>query len=198
MEPTGYSFFATAIGDCGIAWSPAGIVGLGLPEEDVRTMRSRFARRYRRCVEQDPPAQVETIVAAVVAHLETGDRDLAVFAIDLDGVPDFESRVYEAARRIPPGSTSTYGEIATAIASPGAAQAVGRALAANPIALLVPCHRVVAAGGKIGGFSAGGGAETKRAILRTEGSEMGAAQEALFDPSPTRAIRPTFRGSAEQ
>lgn len=181
MQPTGYTFFATSIGDMGIAWSPLGIVGLGLPEPDPSQTRSRFAHRYPHCNEQAPPEEVHGVIAAVIEHLEMGDGDLAAFTIDLEGVPDFERRVYEAARMIPPGSTRTYGEIAAAIDSAGAARAVGQALSANPIALLVPCHRVVAAGGKIGGFSAGGGAATKKRILRIEGSEMGAAQEALFD-----------------
>jgi methylated-DNA-[protein]-cysteine S-methyltransferase len=181
MEPIGYTFFTTSIGEVGIAWSARGIVGLGLPEVNPRLMRSHFARRYPGCAEHAPPEFVHRVMTAVVGHLEGNNRDLAAFSIDLEGVPDFERRVYEAARRIPPGSTRTYGEIAATIESPGAAQAVGQALAANPIALLVPCHRVVAAGGNIGGFSAGGGADTKRRILRIEGSEMGAAQETLFD-----------------
>jgi methylated-DNA-[protein]-cysteine S-methyltransferase len=181
VEPTGYSFFATSIGECGIAWSLRGIVGLGLPENKPHLMRARFARRYPGCVEQAPPEHVDVAVKAVVDHLAGSNRDLAALPVDLDGIPEFERRVYEAARRIPPGSTMTYGDIAAAIDAPGAAQAVGQALAANPIALLVPCHRVVAAGGKIGGFSAGGGAVTKRRILRIEGSELGAAQGTLFD-----------------
>jgi methylated-DNA-[protein]-cysteine S-methyltransferase len=181
MEPTGYTFFATSIGEIGIAWSARGIVGLGLPEANPTRMRSRFARRYPDCDEQAPPEYVHRVMTAVVGHLEGNSRDLAAFPVDLAGIPDFERRVYEAARKIPSGSTTTYGEIAAAVDSPGAAQAVGQALAGNPIALLVPCHRVVAAGGKIGGFSAGGGADTKRRILRLEGSEMGAAQETLFE-----------------
>jgi methylated-DNA-[protein]-cysteine S-methyltransferase len=181
MEPAGYTFFPTSIGECGIAWSTRAIVGLGLPEANPRLMRSRFARRYSGCAEQAPPEYVYRVRTAVVGHLGGNNRDLAAFPIDLEGVPDFERRVYEAARMIPAGSTMTYGDIATAIDAPGAAQAIGQALAANPIALLVPCHRVVAADGKIGGFSAGGGATTKRRILRIEGSEMGAAQETLFE-----------------
>lgn len=181
MEPTGYTFFATAIGECGVAWSPRGIVGLGLPEANPRLMRARFARRCPGCAEQAPPEFVHMVMTTVVDHLAGNNRDLAALPVDLEGIPEFERRVYEAARRIPPGSTRTYGEIASSINAAGAAQAVGRALAANPIALLVPCHRVVATGGKIGGFSAGGGAATKRRILRIEGSEMGAAQETLFD-----------------
>jgi methylated-DNA-[protein]-cysteine S-methyltransferase len=181
VEPLGYCLFPTAIGVCGIVWSRRGIVRLDLPDAKPGATRSRLRRRYPGCPEQEPPQDVAAIVAAVGDHLEHGDSDLASFPIDLDGVTGFERRVYMETRRIPVGSTRTYGHIARAIGVPDGSQAVGRALAANPIALLVPCHRVVAAGGEIGGFSAGGGATTKRRILRIEGSEYGASQGTLFD-----------------
>jgi len=181
MEPLGYCFFPTPIGVCGIAWSRPGIIGLALPETEPGAMRSHFVHRYPDCSEQQAPQNVVEVISAVVDHLEHGTGDLARFPIDLEGVSGFEHRVYLETRAIPTGATRTYGDIARAVGTPDGSQAVGRALAANPIALLVPCHRVVAAGGKIGGFSAGGGAATKRRILRIEGSELGATQGTLFD-----------------
>src|SRR4029453_17011519 len=93
---------------------------------------------------------------------------LSHVALDMEQVPAFERRVYEAARRIPAGKTLSYGEIAGQLGVPGSARAVGRALGRNPFAIVVPCHRVVAAGGKLGGFSASGGVHTKRRMLEIE------------------------------
>ena len=92
----------------------------------------------------------------------------------MERVPDFHRRVYQVARTIPPGKTLTYGDVARRLGDPGAAQAVGQALGRNPFAIIVPCHRVVAAGGRIGGFSANGGAATKRRILAIEGADKDA------------------------
>lgn len=99
--------------------------------------------------------------------------------LDLSRVPPFHARVYEVARTIPPGTTLTYGEIARRLGEPGAARAVGQALGANPFAPIVPCHRVLAAGGGTGGFSADGGVATKRRLLEIEGVHL--EQPALFD-----------------
>ena len=85
-------------------------------------------------------------------------------------MPALARRVYEVARTIPPGATLTYGEIAARLELPGAARDVGQALGRNPFPLVVPCHRVVAAGGRLGGFSARGGAATKRRLLAIEGA----------------------------
>ena len=90
----------------------------------------------------------------------------------MDGVPEFHRRVYEAARAIPPGNTLSYGDIAKRVGAPGAARAVGQALGRNPFPIVVPCHRVLAAGGKIGGFSAQGGVATKRRMLAIEGARV--------------------------
>lgn len=98
--------------------------------------------------------------------------DLADVVLDMDGVPEFHQRVYGVTRRIPPGETRTYGEIATALGEPGAARAVGQALGRNPFPIVVPCHRVLAAGGKAGGFSAPGGTRTKMKILDIEGASV--------------------------
>ena len=91
-------------------------------------------------------------------------------------MPDFDRRVYEIARGIPPGRVLTYGEIASRLGTDNA-RAIGQALGRNPFAIIVPCHRVVAAGGKLGGFSAHGGATTKRRLL--------AIEDARRDESPT-------------
>jgi methylated-DNA-[protein]-cysteine S-methyltransferase len=99
--------------------------------------------------------------------------DLRAVALDMEGLPAFDRAVYVAAREIPPGATLTYGEIAKRIGEPAAARDVGVALARNPFAIVVPCHRVVAANGKLGGFSGAGGAGTKLKLLAIEGSAGG-------------------------
>jgi methylated-DNA-[protein]-cysteine S-methyltransferase len=109
-----------------------------------------------------------------MALLRGEARDLSAIALDMDGLPSFQRRVYEAARAIPPGETLSYGEVAARLGAPGSARAVGQALGRNPFAIVVPCHRVLAAGGKAGGFSANGGVATKLRLLALEGARAGA------------------------
>lgn len=177
MPATGFILFDTAIGRCGIAWSAAGIVALQLPEASEDATRARLRKFCPAAAEGPPPAAVEAAIAEVCALLRGGPADLSGIVLDMAGVPDFERRVYAVAQEIPPGETLTYGAVAARLGAPGAARAVGRALGRNPFALVVPCHRVVAAGGAMGGFSAGGGVATKRRILAIEGA--GPAQPML-------------------
>jgi methylated-DNA-[protein]-cysteine S-methyltransferase len=127
-----------------------------------------------------PPAEVQCAVDRIAALLLGEASDLATIALDMDDVPAFHRRVYETARAIPPGMTLSYGDIAARVGAPGAARAVGQALGRNPFPIVVPCHRVLAAGGKIGGFSAQGGIATKRRMLAIEGAQLN-GQKPLFD-----------------
>ncbi|PTT38782.1 cysteine methyltransferase, partial [Acidovorax sp. HMWF018] len=152
-RPTGgYALFPTAIGHCGIAWRGALLVGVQLPEDagEVAT-RARMQRRFPQLAEAAMPPDVAAWAARVVALLEGAQDDLRDVPLALDAVPPFHARVYELARRIPPGKTMTYGEMAAALGEPGAARAVGQALGHNPFAPVVPCHRILAANGKTGG-----------------------------------------------
>lgn len=176
MLPSGFTLFDTAIGRCGIAWGPRGIVGIQLPEGTVASTRRRMASRFVDATEGAPPAVVQRAIDRIVTLLRGERSDLASIELDLERVPPFHRRVYELARTIPAGSTLSYGEVASRIGAPGAARAVGTALAKNPFAIVVPCHRVLAAGGKPGGFSANGGVETKLKLLSIE-----QAQRGLFD-----------------
>jgi methylated-DNA-[protein]-cysteine S-methyltransferase len=123
---------------------------------------------------------VRRAIDGIVALLRGEASDLSAVALDMNAVPAFHRRVYDAARGVAPGSTVTYGEIAARLGEPGAARAVGQALGRNPFAIIVPCHRVLAAGGKVGGFSANGGVATKLRLLSIEGAPAG-GQMALFD-----------------
>jgi len=181
MTGTAFTLFDTAIGSCGIAWSARGIAGVQLPEASVSETRARLRRRFPEAHEQPAADGVRAAIDAIVALLRGEARDLGALALDLSLVPEFHRRVYEVARTIPPGSTLTYGEIARRLGDPGSARAVGQALGKNPFAIVVPCHRVLAAGGKPGGFSASGGAATKLRMLAIEGARVAAAEPTLFD-----------------
>jgi methylated-DNA-[protein]-cysteine S-methyltransferase len=165
-----YALFDTALGRCAIAWGPRGIVGVELPGSDDRSTRRRIARSLPGATEAAPPEDMARAIDEIVALFEGEPRDLSEVVLDMDGVPEFNRRVYEVARTVPPGETITYGDIAARIGERGAAQAVGRALGSNPFPIVVPCHRVVAADGSLRGFSAPGGIETKRRMLAIEGA----------------------------
>jgi methylated-DNA-[protein]-cysteine S-methyltransferase len=182
----GFSVFETAIGTCAIAWGERGITGAQLPESGEAETRDRMRRRFPDAVESEPPETIRRAIAAIVALMQGEPRDLLDVTLVMDAVPDFDRKVYDIARAIPPGRTLTYGEVAGKLGSPGAARAVGRALGANPFPIIVPCHRVLAAGAKAGGFSAPGGTETKMRMLTIEGAKVGQAPT-LFDQLPLAA-----------
>jgi methylated-DNA-[protein]-cysteine S-methyltransferase len=170
METTGFTLFDTALGACGIAWGPRGVVSVQLPDRDEWALRRHIRRAVRDGVEAAPPAHVRRAIEEIVALLDGEPRDLSAVVLDMERVPEFNRRVYAVARAIPPGETLTYGEVAERIGERGAAQAVGQALGRNPFPIVVPCHRVLAAGGRLGGFSAPGGVATKRRMLEIEGA----------------------------
>ena len=181
MAGTCFSLFDTAIGRCGIVWGERGIAGVQLPEEHESDTRARLRRRFPDAAEAKPADAARRAIEGIVALLRGEASDLDALALDMAQVPEFHRRVYEVARKIPPGATLTYGEIARRLDAPGSARAVGQALGRNPFAIVVPCHRVLAAGGKPGGFSANGGAATKLRMLAIEGARIGAASPTLFD-----------------
>ncbi len=168
----GFAVFETALGVCGVAWGPQGLVGVQLPQDDPteQPARRRMCQRFPELPEAEPNAEARRAIAAVQALLEGAQDDLRDIVLDMRGLSDFHRRVYELARRIPPGYTRTYGEIAEELGDRTLARAVGQAMGLNPFAPVVPCHRVLAAGNKPGGFSAGGGALTKLRMLDIEGA----------------------------
>jgi methylated-DNA-[protein]-cysteine S-methyltransferase len=168
-----FALFETAIGSCGVAWSERGIVGVQLPEGNERATRSRLRRRFPDACEAVPPAHVERVISDVVALLGGERRDLRQAVLDQAAVPDFNRRVYDVARSIPAGSTWSYGEVAARLGDRSLARDVAQALGQNPFPIIVPCHRVMAAGGKTGGFSAPGGVRTKLRLLSIERAQPG-------------------------
>lgn len=172
LASEGYALFDTAIGRCGIAWGRRGVLGVQLPEATERETRARLTRRRPQARESSPPADASLAIDGIAALLRGAPVDLSPIALDMEGVPPFHRRVFEIARTIPLGRTLTYGGIATQLGDPTSARAVGQALGRNPFPIIVPCHRVLAARGRIGGFSASGGAETKRRMLMIEGAVL--------------------------
>ena len=166
-----FTVFDTPIGDCGIAWGPHGVAGIGLPESSLAALRARMRQRFPGVVESTPPADVARAIEAIRSLLRGDPADLSGIGIDMSGVSAFDRGVYEIARTIPPGRTLTYGQVAARVGVPNDARAVGQALGRNPFPIVVPCHRVVAADGRMHGFSGPGGVNTKLRLLEIEGYE---------------------------
>lgn len=176
-----FTLFSTPLGHAAIAWGPRGVRSVTFPAADARATRAGLVARHPGAVESEPPPAIARAVAGIVDLLEGGSPHLREVELDMAAVPTFHRRVYEAARAIPVGETTTYGALAARIGSPGAARAVGQALAKNPFGLVVPCHRILAASGRLGGFSAEGGVSTKLLLLARERASVRAGALA-FDP----------------
>lgn len=170
MTDQHFTLFDTPIGTCGIAWGPRGINGVQLPMGSDEKTRSRIRQRDPGSVESAATSEVRAAIDRIIALLSGKPDDLTDIALDLDGVPAFNRGVYDIARTIRPGQTVTYGDIAKRLGGVELSRDVGQALGRNPCPIVVPCHRVLAAGNKPGGFSANGGVVTKLKMLEIEGA----------------------------
>ena len=169
----GHALFDTAVGRCALAWGAAGLRAVQLPEQDDAATVARLLRASGPCHAATPPPDAAAAIQGIQALLQGHKLDLREVVLDMTQVSGFHQRVYAITRAIPPGQVRTYGDIAEQLGSKGLARAVGQALGLNPFAPVVPCHRVLAAGDKPGGFSAGGGALTKMRMLQIEGACLG-------------------------
>jgi methylated-DNA-[protein]-cysteine S-methyltransferase len=167
-----YRMFDTPLGTVGVAWSDRGLTRLQLPDRERSTTERRLRGLSDGTEAGKPPAHIQRAIAAVEKYMDGRRVDFSELELDLAGVSDFHRAIYDAARRIGWGETATYGELAEQVGSPGAARAVGQAMGRNPIPVIIPCHRVLASGRKIGGFSAPGGAVTKTRLLALEGVHL--------------------------
>src|SRR5712672_2359694 len=179
MTEQQFAIFDTEIGRCGIVWGERGIVSVQLPMGDEKKTRTRLHQRHGDIAEAAPP-NVQAAIEGIVELLAGKPNDLTDVVLDLDGVPEFNRGVYDIARTIPPGKTLTYGDIAKRLGGVELSRDVGQALGRNPCPIVVPCHRVLAAGGKPGGFSANGGVVTKLKMLAIEGAVVNHTPS-LFD-----------------
>ena len=174
-----YFVFETAGGFCGIAWNGVGITRFQLPARSADATERNLLRRLPGAEPGTPTAEVAEAVSAVRRYFEGEAMDFSGFALDLGEQDDFFTRIYAAARRVAWGHTTTYGTLARELgAGPEAARDVGQAMAKNPVPLIIPCHRVLAAGGKVGGFSAPGGSASKIRMLELEGVHVGTPEPA--------------------
>ena len=168
-----FALFQTRIGAGGIAWSQRGVCGVQLPEVEAPRVRARMKRRFPGALEAPPSPDIEQAIARMVALLNGETSDLTNVRLDLQDVPPFDRDVYAVARSIPVGETLSYGDIARRLGNVRLARDVGQALGRNPFPIVVPCHRVIAADGRLGGFSARGGVTTKQRLLAIERANVG-------------------------
>jgi len=175
-----YAIFPTALGPCGIVWTSRGIAGVNLPEGSEEKTRARLEKRFPEAREAPAPEEVQKIIGEIVALIEGEKIEFSHVTLDHAPLPEFSKRVYEIVRTIPIGHTLTYGDIAKKLGDVSLSREVGQAMGRNPTPIIMPCHRVVAASGKTGGFSAPGGVDTKMKLLSIE-RRHGEHAPTLFD-----------------
>jgi methylated-DNA-[protein]-cysteine S-methyltransferase len=180
MSGHGYTIFDTGIGRCGIAWGASGVVGVQLPEAREIETRRRLFRLYPEARELRPPLNVEIAIEGIVAVLHGQACDFSDVTLDMSDITPFNRRVYERVRTIPRGETLTHGEVAANLGASGAVHSVAQAISRNPFMIVVPCHRVLEAGGYADKISLHGGVISKRRLLSLEGAH-GASSKTLFD-----------------
>ena len=174
-QATHHHLFDTAIGECGVAWNARGLVGVQLPEKDRGQTELRLAVKCHSTHAADVPPWVQSVISDIQRYLAGQPVDFSAVAVDLGGIDDFRQKLYAALRGIGLGRTVTYGELAKQLGLTGweGARDVGEAMGKNPMPIVIPCHRVLAAGNKPGGFSAYGGTGTKQKLLALEGVSLG-------------------------
>ena len=165
-----YQLFETAAGVAAIGWTGVGVTGLRLPAPAASETERSILRRLPGAIRTEPPAEIAAVIDAAIRYFAGEPTEFRAVAVDPGNQPPFFARVYDHVRTLGWGETTTYGAVARALdAGPEHARAVGQAMAMNPVPLIIPCHRVLAAGGQIGGFSAPGGSLSKAHMLELEG-----------------------------
>ena len=182
-QTTHHCLFDTAIGECGVGWNPRGLCGVQLPEKDRGQTELRLAVKCRSTgvpEVADAPPWIQSLIVDIQRYLAGRPMDFSAVAVDLEGVDDFRQKLYDALREVAFGRTVTYGELAKQLGLTGweGARDVGEAMGKNPVPIVIPCHRVLAAGNKPGGFSAYGGTTTKKKLLALEGVNLDTPEKA--------------------
>jgi methylated-DNA-[protein]-cysteine S-methyltransferase len=182
MAGRGYTIFDTGIGRCGVAWGYCGVIGVQLPEAREIETRKRLFQLYPDARELRAPMNVEIAIEAITALLRGQAADFSDVTLDMTGIHVFNRRVYELTRAIPRGETRTYGDVAARLGAPDAVNSVAQAISKNPFMIIVPCHRVLEAGGYADKISPHGGTISKRRLLSIEGTGAGTIKsKTLFD-----------------
>ncbi|MBX3520284.1 MAG: methylated-DNA--[protein]-cysteine S-methyltransferase [Xanthobacteraceae bacterium] len=180
MSAQHFAIFDTALGHCGLVWTSSGIAGVNLPEGSEEKTRARVKKRFPEAEEAVASPEIQKIIDEVIALVAGEKIDFSHVMLDHAPLPEFSRRVYEIVRTIPIGHTLTYGDIAKRLGDVSLSREVGQAMGKNPTPIIMPCHRVVAASGKTGGFSAPGGVDTKMKLLSIE-RRHGDHPPTLFD-----------------
>ena len=170
MQEIRFHLFNTAVGRCAILWRGEKLTGVLLPSSSDEATRVAVKRRAPDATESSPPPFVQTAIDGITRLCAGEPVTFDAASLDRGAIEPFANRVYDILLGVPPGETTTYGAIAEALGDKTLSRAVGAALGANPFPVIIPCHRVTAAGGKMGGFSAPGGSDTKRRLLEIEGA----------------------------
>lgn len=181
-----YQSFQTPMGSCGIAWNRAGLTRVLLPERSTDVIDERMRKLGYRPAPHVLPADAARTIEVLSVYFDGEAVSFDEFRLDWSGTPPFARRVYQTLRKLQRGSTTTYGDLARQVGNPSAARAIGVAMSKNPWPIIIPCHRVLASSGKIGGFSATDGAYTKRRLLQIERVELPSpVVRDLFDADPS-------------
>ncbi len=170
MNDFSYVLFDTVLGRCGVAWGPKGVRAVSFAETSDEATVKRLLRRAPGAVAAAPSMEIAALIEDIKALFKGEPRDLSHAPLDWEGVGDFEREVYKLSLQIKPGEAKTYGDLAKALGDVAKSRRVGQALGRNPFPIVVPCHRIVGADGAMTGFSAPGGAELKRKLLKIEGA----------------------------
>jgi methylated-DNA-[protein]-cysteine S-methyltransferase len=173
-----YQLFETTAGVAAIGWKGAAVTSLRLPAPDASETERSVLRRLPGAARAEPPADIAAVIDAAIRYFDGERTEFFEVPVDPGQQPPFFTQVYAFIRTLGWGETTTYGAVARALeAGPEHARAVGQAMATNPVPLIIPCHRVLAAGGKIGGFSAPGGSTSKARMLELEGVPLAPVQQ---------------------
>lgn len=167
-----YALFDAAQGWSAVAWSEVGLLAAQLPEHDATSVRRQLLRSAPGAIAATPSPTAQQAIDGIGALLRGEQVDMSPLPLDLRGIPPLHARIYDIVRRIPCGSTLTYGQVADRLGDIRLARTVGQAMARNRFAPVVPCHRVLGANGAAGGFSARGGVRTKLRLLQIEGARL--------------------------
>ena len=170
MRETAYMLFETALGRCGVAWGENGVRATSFPHETDAGTRKQLFRRGSVAQEASPPSGIAKIIDDIAALFTGEKRDLSYVSLDMNDIGVFERDVYALSLQIKAGELKTYGDLAVVLGDVSLSRRVGQALGRNPFPIIVPCHRIVGADGAMTGFSAPGGAELKRKLLKIEGA----------------------------
>lgn len=170
MQETRFHLFDTAVGRCAVLWRGEALTGVLLPCDDDEAMRAAAKRRSPSAAEDAPPPFVGRVIDRIVRLCAGENVAFEDAPLDRSSIEPFANRIYDILLRVPFGETTTYGAIAEQLGDKTLSRAVGAAMGANPFPIVIPCHRVTGAGGKVGGFTAPGGTRTKKMLLDIEGA----------------------------